>query len=359
MAQTLRIGIIGAGQNTRDRHIPGLRAENGNAFRVELVGLCNRTRQSSERAAKALGIPRVFDHWTDLARDPDIDAVVIGTWPYLHAPATILALEHGKHVLCEARMAMDAAEAEAMFRAAQLRPHLVAQVVPAPFTLGVDRTVQRLLLEGVIGTPLAAQVEFGPEAYVDAQAPLSWRQDVGLSGMNVMMMGIWYESLMRWIGPASRVMAMGKVVVPLRKSPEGDRLEAVQIPDHLDVLTEMACGMQARMTFSAVAGHAARREIQLIGTEGALRFSDGHLFLARKGGTGFIQVEIPAEEAGAWRVEAEFIGAIRGVEPVRLTTFQDGLAYMRFTEAVHRSRREGRAAWVMPPASHQAFSAAS
>jgi hypothetical protein len=42
-------------------------------------------------------------------------------------------------------------------------------------------------------------------------------------------------------------------------------------------------------------------------------------------------------------VEEEFIGAIRGEEDVRLTTFEDGVRYMEFTEAVSRSARQGRA----------------
>jgi predicted dehydrogenase len=49
------------------------------------------------------------------------------------------------------------------------------------------------------------------------------------------------------------------------------------------------------------------------------------------------EVNIPAEQAGYWRVEEEFINAIRGLEKVKLTTFEDGLKYMQFTEAVHRS----------------------
>jgi predicted dehydrogenase len=41
-------------------------------------------------------------------------------------------------------------------------------------------------------------------------------------------------------------------------------------------------------------------------------------------------------------VEAEFINAIRGLEPVTHTTFAEGVKYMEFTEAVARSMAEGR-----------------
>ena len=57
---------------------------------------------------------------------------------------------------------------------------------------------------------------------------------------------------------------------------------------------------------------------------------------------GFHEVPIPPKEAGSWRVEEEFIGAIRGENPIELTTFETGLKYMQFTEAVARSMREER-----------------
>ena len=116
---------------------------------------------------------------------------MIGTWPYLHAPITLAALEAGKHVLCEARLALNLTEAREMARAERAHPELIAQVVPSPFTLGVDKTVQRLLREGFLGRLLAIEVQVADGRFLDPAAPLSWRQDIGLSGLNVMSLGIW------------------------------------------------------------------------------------------------------------------------------------------------------------------------
>src|SRR5687767_5728370 len=106
----LRVGLVGAGGNMRLRHIPGLRAVPD----IEIVAVCNRRPGSTAAAAKEFGIPRTFETWQDLVADPDIDAVVIGTWPYLHCPITLAALEAGKHVLTEARMSLNTAEAKQM-----------------------------------------------------------------------------------------------------------------------------------------------------------------------------------------------------------------------------------------------------
>ena len=56
--------------------------------------------------------------------------------------------------------------------AAQARPQLVAQVVPSPFTLGVDATVKRLLREGFLGEVLAGELGGGPcDGVTWAQCP--------------------------------------------------------------------------------------------------------------------------------------------------------------------------------------------
>ena len=55
------------------------------------------------------------------------------------------------------------------------------------------------------------------------------------------------------------------------------------------------------------------------------------------------EIAIPATEESRWRVEEEFVNAIRGIQPVCLTTFEDGVRYMEFTEAVARSEQTGTA----------------
>lgn len=333
----IRIGIVGAGNNTRLRHIPGLQAIDG----VKIEAVCNRSRESSQRVADEFGIARIYDHWTELVTDPALDAIVIGTWPYLHAPVTLAALKASKHVLCEARMALNAKEAHAMRDAARARPQLTAQLVPAPFTLHVDRTIQRLLAEGFLGRLLTVDLRTG-SGFLDAETALSWRQDFTLSGYNVMGLGIWYETVMRWVGHSIRVLALGKTFVTQRRDETG-LLRAVRIPEHIDVLCDLECGAQAHFQVSSVTGHASGPDIWLYGTEGTLRFFDNKLWGGTKADSGLSEITIPDTERGAWRVEAEFINAIRGQEAVLHTTFDDGVKYMEWTEAAARSMAEGRA----------------
>jgi len=333
----VRIGVVGAGDNTRKRHLPGLQA----LFGVRIVGVCNRSEASSRRVASEFGIRRIYRDWAEAVADPETDAIVVGTWPNLHARVAMAALEAGKHVLCEARMARDAAEARAMLAQAQRRPRLVAQLVPAPFSLGVDATVRRLIAEGYLGDILAIE-HHGPASFPDAAGALTWRKDRDLSGFNIAALGIVYEMLMRWVGEAVLVTAMGRVHPRMRRDAEG-RLRPATVPDHLDVAAEMACGAQLHLQQSGFTARLLGGGTYLFGTEGALRFHEGTLYGARRADPDWAPIEIPPAERAGWRVEAEFIGAIRGAEPVRLTTFEDGVKYMEFVEAVSRSIAQRRA----------------
>ena len=329
--QNIRVGIVGAGANTRLRHIPGLRAIQG----VEIVCVCNRTLESSQRVAEQFGIPKVCADWRQLVEFDDIDAVVIGTWPNMHARVTVAALGAHKHVLCEARMARDVAEAHQMLDASQMHPDLVAQIVPSPYTLRVDKMIRHLIGQGYLGDLLTIDIRAGG-AFIDTESPIHWRQDFDLSGFNILGMGIWYEAMMRWVGCATRISAMGKVFVRNRKDENG-QLKAVRIPEHIDILADLACGAQAHLQFSSVTGLLGAPEAYLFGTMGTLRFSQDKLFGGRRGESQLNEIDIQPEKQGHWRVEEEFVAAIRGQGMITHTSFEDGVKYMEFTEAVSRS----------------------
>ncbi len=114
----IRIGLIGAGGNTRSRHIPGLKEQKG----VEIVTVANRTPESAKKVADEFGIPKVADDWQAVLADDSVDAVCIGTWPYMHAPLSIAALKAGK---CPAKIHPDARSMMA-YGSATLMPLMAA-----------------------------------------------------------------------------------------------------------------------------------------------------------------------------------------------------------------------------------------
>ncbi|MBC8244933.1 MAG: Gfo/Idh/MocA family oxidoreductase [Verrucomicrobia bacterium] len=332
----VRVGIVGAGANTTAKHIPLLQAIAG----VEIVGVANRSEGSSAAVAERFGIPKTYGHWEQAVADTDTNAIVIGTWPYLHCPVTLAALDAGKHVLTEARMAMDAGEARHMLDASLANPALVAQVVPSPITLFADATIQRLITEGYLGRLLAVESRVRG-GFLDSQSPMHWRQNRELSGNNILALGIYYEAIMRWVGRAANVMARAKTFTGKRLNETGE-LQPIEVPEHLDIAADLECGAQLHLQQSAVAALLEDDAVYLFGSEGTLRLTGDKLFGGRKGDREFTEISITEGERGEWRVEADFVAAIRGEHRVTHTTFADGVHYMEFTDAVARSIRTGR-----------------
>ncbi|HEV3116239.1 MAG TPA: Gfo/Idh/MocA family oxidoreductase [Gemmataceae bacterium] len=347
MTKTLRIGLVGAGANTRARHIPGFRA----LPEVEIVAVCNRRPESTRAVAREFGIPRTFERWQDLVADPDIDAVVIGTWPYLHCPITLAALEAGKHVLTEARMCLSAAEAHRMLAASKDYPELVTQIVPSPFGLKGHRVIEELIAGGYLGE-LREVFVFGlTDALADQAAPLSWRQDAALSGYNMLALGILHETLLRWVPPPAQVVAQVHAFVPTRTDPESGVSRAVGTPDSVQVLATLQNGARAVYQLSGVMPFNQGMGIRLYGSEGVLYYdlTADRIYGANRHERRSTQplnleeIPIPKEKAGGWRVEADFVDAIGKGAPIRFTDFETGVSYMEFTEAVARSAQRGQA----------------
>ena len=337
----IRIGIVGLGGNTRLRHVPGFRA----CQDVEIVGVCNRGTESTRAAAAEFGIPKTYERWEDLVGDPDIDAVVIGTWPFLHRDITVNALDVGKHVLTEARMARNAKEAREMLAASQRHPGLVAQIVPSPFGLRVHQSVKDLLAEGFLGQLREVVVLGINNAVTDPDLPFHWRQSVEYSGLNMLALGILHETLVRWIPDPTRVAAQTQVFTPTRHDPATDRDERVGTPDSVQLFTEIPGDARGIYHLSGAVHHGPGMQIHLYGSEGTLRYSfDGEdcVYVGRCDEPSLRELEIPEAKAGGWRVEEEFINAVRGLEPVQFTDFASGVRYMEFTEAVAASARSGR-----------------
>jgi predicted dehydrogenase len=343
--KTLRVGLVGAGANTRERHIPGLK----DLPAVEIVGVCNRRPSSTEAAAREFNIPRRFERWQDLVASPDIDAVVIGTWPYLHCPITLACLEAGKHVLTEARMSLNAAEAHRMLEAARRHPELVTQIVPSPYGLKGQQVITALIENGYLGQLREVHVYSLTDALADPASPLSWRQDAGLSGYNMLSLGILHETLMRWVPPPVRVQAQVHAFVPTRIDPQSGVHRAVGTPDSVQVLAALENGARAIYQLSASMPFHRGMGTYLYGTEGILFYdlAADQLFGGRRRDRdhkeGLKEIPIPEDKAGAWRVEADFVDAIRNATPVRFTDFTSGVGYMEFTEAVARSADRGEA----------------
>src|SRR5438034_7823265 len=334
----LRIGIVGAGNIVRTRHLPALKKHP----EVEIVAVSNLTYESSDKFCSE-NVPQAtpIRNWPELVALPDIDIVWIGTPPYMHSAVTISALEAGKHVFCQARMSMDLAEAEEMLAASKRYPELVTMLCPPPFGLRADLLVKKILAENYIGRPHHVRLQSFTGNYLDPDAPAHWRQKIEISGLNTLTLGIYVEVLQRWIGSITSVFARGKIIDPIREGYE------VIVPDLLTVLCSFENGAEGVLEFSGINALTSGDRLEIYGSAGALvyDFTSDVVQAGKLGDRALHVVDIPPELEGEWQVEEDFLAAVKSKGRVRLFfNAEDGIRDMRVVQAVADSRTRNE--WV-------------
>jgi predicted dehydrogenase len=114
MNKKFRWGIISTG------HISNKFAEALNFFpEAELIAVASRTLDKASAFASRHSIPKAYSSYQELADDPEIDVVYIGTPHAFHLEDAVLCMRKGKSVLCEKALTINAAEAREMVRVAR------------------------------------------------------------------------------------------------------------------------------------------------------------------------------------------------------------------------------------------------
>lgn len=108
----IKVGVVGTGF-IGPAHIEALRR----LPNVEVVALCEVTKELATEKAAALGIPRAYT-FEELIQQEDIQSVHICTPNFLHYEQSKAALLAGKHVICEKPLAKELHEAEELVKLA-------------------------------------------------------------------------------------------------------------------------------------------------------------------------------------------------------------------------------------------------
>ena len=197
MDKILKVGIIGCGSITKQRHA----VEYGKNPNVEIVGFQDFKRERAEELVKIYG-GKVYDSADDLIADENIDAVSICSANKFHASLTIAALGAGKDVLCEKPMAVTMEDCEAMYRAAKSsgKRLMIGQnqrLAPA------HMKAKQLLDSGQMGRVITFSTTFGhrgPESWSVDQSSNTWffKKDAASFGSTADL-GIHKIDLMRYL----------------------------------------------------------------------------------------------------------------------------------------------------------------
>ncbi|MBI3165184.1 MAG: Gfo/Idh/MocA family oxidoreductase, partial [Chloroflexi bacterium] len=90
---TLRFAFAGTG------YINKVHAQAARNLGLELSAVVNHKQDSMAEFGKRFGIARQYETVESMLKDGGVDAIVISTPNYLHAPQTIAALNAGVHVM--------------------------------------------------------------------------------------------------------------------------------------------------------------------------------------------------------------------------------------------------------------------
>jgi predicted dehydrogenase len=155
MPDQVRIGVVGTSWWAELMYLPVLKRHP----RAGLVAVCGRSRERVDHIAQKYSVSHAFTNYQEMIDKANLHALVVSTPDDLHYPITMAALDAGLHVLCEKPLALDVAQASAMYEKAQAAgvTHMVL------FTyrwLPPYRYVRRLLDEGYVGRPFQCSMRY-------------------------------------------------------------------------------------------------------------------------------------------------------------------------------------------------------
>ncbi|MEN9733156.1 MAG: hypothetical protein RLZ45_1151, partial [Verrucomicrobiota bacterium] len=220
---TLNIAIIGTGGITLQNHLPGLAL----CPDVRVHALCDANPATLEAARKQTGAPVAETSWEKVVTRDDVHAVIIATPNFLHPDIAITAARHGKHVLCEKPLALNAVDAQRMADEADRAGvrHMTAftyRFVPAM------RYLRHLIDQGDLGTPYHYRClrlqDWGTRN-------LGWRQVRKLAGTGEIgdMLSHRINFAHHLVGPMKRLVANLRNLTPLRDGAPNDTDDWVAI----------------------------------------------------------------------------------------------------------------------------------
>jgi xylose dehydrogenase (NAD/NADP) len=244
----LRIGILGTARIAR-KFVLGVAPSET----VEVIAVASRDRRKAEEFARELAIPRSAGGYEALLNDREVDALYVPLPHSLHAEWAIRAAKSGKHVLCEKPLALDGAQARAMFAAADEAGVVLVEGYPY---MAQPQTVQlRALVEAKAIGPLQwIRASFG----FTLDQPEDFRLDRALGGGALLDVGCYPVSLVRML---SRERPVRVHAFARRTSSGVDQTLVATLEHHSGLLAEISCSFATpRYRLATILGTAGMIE---------------------------------------------------------------------------------------------------
>ena len=280
MAKPLRIGMIGYGFMGR-AHSNGYNRVK-DFFDLEYLPVLQAVAARDPAKAKAFadrwGYKRVETDWRTLVASDDIDAIDICTPNNLHAEIAIEAARHGKAILCEKPLSMDAAEGEKMCLAVEKAG--VANMVWYNYRRIPAVTFAKNIIDsGKLGRIFHYRAEFLQDWTISADLPQGgaalWRLDAAAAGSGVTgdLLAHCIDTALWLNGAVSDVTAMTETFVKERKHQLTGKVEPVTIDDACSFLCHFQNGSLGLFESTRYArGHKALYTFEINGENMSLKW---------------------------------------------------------------------------------------
>ena len=331
MTRTLKWGVLGCAGIAAKAVIPAI--QSSRLGRV--AAIASRDAEKASAMATRFGIEKSYGSYEDLLSDPDIDAIYNPLPNHLHVPMTIKALEHGKPVLCEKPIALNAAQASELAEAQKAANLPVAEAFMVRHHPQWKKA-RAMVAEGRLGDVRAIQTIFA--YYLDD--PKNVRNQADIGGGGLFDVGCYAINTARFLFDAEPLRA----IALMENDPVfgTDRLTSglLAFPERRQLA--FTCSTQLSLTQKVtVLGTRGRLEIPIpfnapADQQTVLIFDDGR-DLAGGG-----RQEIVIEPVDQYREQVDaFAEAVLSGTPLE-TGLDDAIANMKAIDALFRSAISGR-----------------
>ena len=113
--RTYGVGLLGYAQSVGQPHGMGIEATSGLILRAA----CDLDKERLRQAQEDFSEVKIYDSADGLAKDPEVDVVIVATPPNTHADLSMQMMAAGKHVVCEKPLALNSKETAAMVEMAE------------------------------------------------------------------------------------------------------------------------------------------------------------------------------------------------------------------------------------------------
>lgn len=360
VAETVKIGLLGAGGIVRAGHLPSLKRIPG----VEVFAVADPAPGVAESLAQTASIPNVFTAAEPLLDIEGVDAVIIATPNDEHPRLAMAAAERGIHVLCEKPIGLNLAQAEAMLEAAEKAGtvHMTAfnyRFIPSM------RWLAHRMAQGEIGTPH----HFRSQRFQDmGDRALNWRQVKARCGSgelaDMMAHRIDYSHML--IGRMTGLFGKVKNLLPERKTRDG-QIQVSDVDDWAALIVVFENGCSGVFEATKVApGYGSGLKswdcVEINGPKGSFKFllhepttlyyaAQGERYEAQPVPDEFLKMpgfprdphEGEPAQTFRWDQAWEFVSAIReGRQAV--PSFREGVQTQKVLDAALKSSETGQ--WI-------------